>query len=767
MSTQLCELLSATLAPSNSGKTLGELLGLPTKGKTRGSEPAVFPLQRVVVSTRIVGDCAHTTLVEHYSNPHAKPMDVTHTIPLPFGAAVIAFELTSGARVAKGLCKRTDEAKSDFASALARGKTAAMVESVRDDVHTISLGNVPAKTEITVRLELVERLTTRDGTLEYRFPTAISPKFVPGRPTGHTGEGTSPDTDQAPDASFLSPPIRLEGGTSLQFSLVCEGAHCNIKSNAALLVTRQDGQTTASLAPEAKCCGDVVLRFDSRESKTVLRAYTDGERTLVVVHPPSEAQPSLQQPLIASFVLDRSGSMSEERINAAKCAIASALKALRETDSFELTAFDTKVECFSEGPCTASPKNIKKALDWLRKIDAHGGTVAMPALMKSCATAVPSGVARTVLFVTDGDVGNDQELLQLTRQFDPATRLFVLGIGMAPSHAMLSRLARLGGGSYLAIQDRDDIEAEMTRFRLECNGPMAMNLREVGARESVRCDLFAGRSSSFFIEASRESVNIEGSDGEFVGRCTVARTAMDLGSIWARGIIERLEDRIIAEPEICAELEENIAQLGVKHQLLTRFTSFVAVDEQSNVHGEPIAIVQPTDRVKVELAAFDCQMDTMLDYASPIADHCALAPAEMAKKAPHRASNQRQSFRFPAAHAAQRQTQSSVPEASCPPVGFTTAPTGRRALDWGEVMSPGPSVHHAIQILYWGFSTHEDSSSPLWMQLEAILQATAGDASMSDDQRFALLKLLFMLRAAEPTSVEWELAAKLFPRPQR
>ncbi len=756
MSTQLCELVSATLAPSNSGKTLGELLGLPTKGKTRESVPAVFPLQRVVVNTRIVGDCAHTTLVEHYSNPHARPMDVTHTIPLPFGAAVIAFELTSGTRVAKGLCKRMAEAKSDFASALARGKTAAMVESVRDDVHTISLGNVPAKSNITVRMELVEKLTTRDGTLEYRFPTAISPKFVPGTPIGHTGEGTSPDTDQAPDASFLSPPIRLEGGTSLQFSLVCEGAHCNIKSNAALLVKRQDDQTTASLAPEATCSRDVVLRFDSRESKTALRAYTDGERTLVVVHPPSEAQPSLEQPLIASFVLDRSGSMSGERIDAAKRAIASALKALRETDSFELIAFDDEAECFSEKACVASPKNVKKALGWLAKIDARGGTVALPALVKSCTTAVPTSVARTVLFVTDGDVGNDQELLEVTRHFDPATRLFVLGIGLAPSNAMLSRLARLGGGSYLALEDGDDIEAEMTRFRLECNGPMAMNLREVGATKTAHCDLFAGRSSSFFIEASRASVSIEGSDGAFVGKCTVVRTTLDLGSIWARGIIERLEDRIISEPESRDELEEHIAQLGVKHRLLTRFTSFVAVDEQSNVHGEPIAIAQPTDRVDDQaLTCFSlkCSPITSCDDIA-----CYAEPTPRFARAPRHDRR-----RFANSMVSQRNRATSVPPV---PNGFTTAPTGRRALDWTQVMSPAPSIHHAIQILYWGFSSGEDQSSPLWLQIEAILQAAIEGWNSSQAQVEALKNLRGGIQSDWLPSTDWELASSLFPPTQ-
>ena len=546
--------------------------------------------------------------------------------------------------------------------------------------------------------------------------------------------------------------MRLEGGTSLQFSLVVDDAHCNITSSADLLISRKDGKTTVSLAPAATCSGDVVMRVDSRQTKTALRAYSDGERTLVVVHPPREAEASLQKPCIASFVLDRSSSMEGERLDAAKRAITTALQALRESDAFEILAFDNSTESFSESPCVASIKHVKKAIAWLMKIEAQGGTHAHPALLKACTTRVAPGFVRTVLFVTDGDVGNDQEILDVTNQFDPATRLFVLGIGMAPSHAMLSRLARLGGGSYLALKDDDDIEAEMDRFRLECNGPLAMDIREVGATASVRCDLFAGRSSSFFIEGAREEVNIESSDGTYIGKCAVLRASMDLGSIWARGIIEHLEDRVISDPSSRKELEENIAQLGVKHRLLTRFTSFVAVDEQSNVHGEPISIVQPTDRID------DQCMDRSIMY-------CKASPMDLMECAersqPPMRPRQSRMARIQMVDAVALRSPASRPNL---PHGFTPAPTGRRALDWSKEISPSPSVHHAIQILYWGVSSGEGRTSPLFLQIIAIFQAAIDDSASSGIQVAALEDLLSAIYHGYEAHDEWERAAKAFPQ---
>ena len=210
--------------PERTTRRLGELLGLPTAGSRESSqrperEARPLPLVAVKVRARIVADCAVTELEERFANASTQPMDVTHTIPLPADGAVVAFEISAGERVARGRCKRTEEARADFADAARRGKTAAFLDSVRDDVHVVNLANVPPKSEIVVRLTIVERLRVDDGRFEYRFPTTISPKFVPGDSTGHDGHGTSPDTDRAPDASRLTPPVRLDGGTLLDLEI--------------------------------------------------------------------------------------------------------------------------------------------------------------------------------------------------------------------------------------------------------------------------------------------------------------------------------------------------------------------------------------------------------------------------------------------------------------------------------------------------------------------------------------------------------------------
>lgn len=584
------------VATTESRRRLGELLGL---GKSEHAPSHEFPLLRVVVRAEIVGDCAVTTLEEHYRNTHSKPLDVVHTIPLPPDGAVTSFEMAAGARIVRGVCKERAEARRDFESARSRGRTAALVESERDDVHTISLANVPKKTDIVVRMTIVERLRVDDGRFEYRFPTTISEKFVPGTPVGHDGSGVAADTDRAPDASRLSPPIRLEGGTQLDLTIRLPRATTDISGSIALARTDgADGSIELRPANGAECSADIVVRAWSRVDAPAVRAYTDGERTLVVVDPPAKRRPELENPREAVFVLDRSGSMEGTRIDAAKRALSTALDALSERDSFEILAFDTVVEVFRKQPVPATRTNIEAAHRWIDQITARGGTEALPALEAACVRRVEPGRVRTVLFLTDGDVANDQEILKLVRRLDPATRLYTVGIGASPSRALLERLARRGGGDSLLVEDSQDVEAELRRFESALAGPMACGLGEESARTSAGGDLFAGRSTSFFLDGARERVEIVSADGRFRGSCEVLRSPVALGALWARRRVSVLEDRIVTNPADKDLLEAEIRALGVTHQIQTRLTSFVAIDEESRVEGESIEIVQPVDRAR-------------------------------------------------------------------------------------------------------------------------------------------------------------------------
>ena len=643
-----------------SRRTLGSLLGMepPQDDSESGSaaaldgerrtmgEPARLPLARVSAKVRIVGDCAQTELQEHYTNTHGRPLDVTHTIPLPHGAAVTGVEIRAGDRTVRGACHRTPEARERHRSAKRRGKTSALIEQRRDDVHTIMLANVPAGASIVITLHMVERLRVADGRFEYRLPTGISPKYVPGMAIGHDGDGWSADTTRAPDASHLTPPVLAGEGTPFEMDVLLAQGATDIRSSIALERTDEaDGSIRLRPASPVASGNDIVIRFWCRDTVPTMRAYSDGARTLVVVDPPLARHPDRERAREVVYVLDRSGSMGLARIDAAKRALTASLRALSPRDRVQILAFSDGCAKFRPRPTLASVDTIEAAIRWVGRIEADGGTNALEALEAACATPVAAKRVRTVLLLTDGHVANDQEILEMTRRMDPATRLFVIGIGAGPSHALLSRLARLGGGSYTSVARDDAIEAEVLAFDHATAGPIAFGLHEIDAEEApdaprtpaaraasvasagsgsagtslpatVHGDLFAGRAASFFLDGHRDRVHIASLDGHFTAECAVHSSPLPLGALWARDEVERLEDRRVAEPNLQSEIDAQIADLGVTHQIQTRLTSFVAVDEASQVIGDSLSLVQPTaapdDTVilRSSMARYSC-VDTM------------------------------------------------------------------------------------------------------------------------------------------------------------
>jgi Ca-activated chloride channel family protein len=587
------------------GRTLGSLLGIRDAERAESSTPGAsvevgayaFPLRKVTVRAEIVGDSARSVVEHVYSNGCNDPLDVTHIMPLPASGAVAAFEIRTGGRVVRGVCKESRAAVQEFDAARERGQTAAVLEEARKDVHILRLANVPPRCDVTVTITVAERLRSDAGRFEWRFPTTIAPKYLPGEPIGHSGDGVLPDTDRAPDASRLQPPLRLADGTELELELRIAGDVTEMAGSVPLVCDdRSPG--LLRLAPQSgvTCNRDVVVRFWSRQENAVVRAWRDGDHTLVVVDPPATRQLECELPRDLVFLLDRSGSMEGKKLEAAKRALARALRELTDRDSLQIISFSSDFERFRAEPIAATADHRTEVLEWLDSVRAGGGTEVLKPLAAAITPSVPRGRVRTVVFITDGQVANDGEIRDLVSRRDPAVRLYAIGIDTAPASDLLASMARRGQGEHLLLGPDDDIEAEISRFSSALLGPIACGVTCVGQGRAASADLFAGRSSAFFVVGNHEKdLEVVSQDGRFRQRATVQAAPFPLGSVWAASHVERLEDQILERPMDRHVLEKEIVEVALKHQIQTRLTSFLAVDEASQVSGDARSVSQPAE----------------------------------------------------------------------------------------------------------------------------------------------------------------------------
>jgi Ca-activated chloride channel family protein len=591
------ETLAPTLAPDSptSPQDLGGLLGIT------GEREVAFPLREVRVRATIAGNCCRTIVEQVFDNPYEQALEAVHIFPLPPDAAVTKVELHAGETLVRAECREREEAERAFDEARLSGRRAALLIAERSDVHTLRVTNIPPATAVRVRLVLVQRLEESDGAFNWRFPTVVAPRYLPGSPIHHEGAGVFPDTDAAPDASRLQPPLRLAGGTKLDLEVEIAGPLASIESSLHAVRTSLGDLVRVAPSGLATLDRDFVLRFAPAVSDAAaLRVYTDGQFTLAVINPPA-AIDAPRVPRDVVLVIDVSGSMSGEKLEAARRAMSAVLHGLEKGDRFRLIAFESQVHAHTADLLPFDQSSLQKADRWIRTLQPMGGTEMLPALQEAFAGKTPHGRLRTVIFITDGQAHNQQQLMAAVDRHRAGALLFTVGIDTAVNESLLRRLANIGHGTCELLTPSDDIEEAIVRLEARFGSPVLTGLAPTGLEPArpETLQVFAGRPVTMLLRGGGAALRFDGTDagGRPLQLVADAPTTISfpLGALWAREHVAWLDDRITLEPSREAQIRKEIVAVALEHHLASRFTAFVAVEERVSNQGARVTVVQPVE----------------------------------------------------------------------------------------------------------------------------------------------------------------------------
>ena len=595
-----------------------EEAGFGALNTARGS----LPLQRLAVEGRITGLLYRLTVAQTFVNAHAEPLEATYIFPLPARAGVTRFRLRVGERVIEGVLKERGAARDDYDQALRQGHRAAIAEEERPDVFTIRAGNIPPGEAVGVELELAGPLAFADGEATFRFPLVVAPRYIPGVPLDgpRVGLGTAPDTDGVPDASRISPPVLLPGQPNpvyLTFRLELDPAGLSFNDLHASLHALRLGQTAAGLRVVELIPGaerldrDVILRFRVGEDRiggslSVYR-HPDGEATLLLtVVPPT--LPDSFRPRDVVVLLDRSGSMGGWKMVAARRAAARLIDTLTERDCFGLILFDDQIEepAPSAGRLIAASDRARfRAVECLARVEARGDTEIAPALSRALQyfpTPADPDRERILLFVTDGQVGDEDALLHQVRAQARGCRIFTVGIDQAVNASLLERLAGYGGGHFERVESEDRLDAVLHTMHRRLGAPLLTDIRlEPALADSAPdvSDLFpgvplrlGGRGRGSW--PAQFTVTGHTAAGEIFQHTLIPVETTDpaVRTLWARARVLDLEHRFATDHQRPADRADAITAFSLKYGVLCRFTAFVAVDDAEVVNpggaGHPV-----------------------------------------------------------------------------------------------------------------------------------------------------------------------------------
>eukprot|EP00752_Nemacystus_decipiens_P013707 g12160.t1 len=566
-----------------------------------------MPLKHTDVNASVTGYIATVDVQQQFHNPFDSKIEAVYQFPLPQDAAVSEFVMEVGPeddrRQIRGIIREKEEAERIYAHARAQGFNASLLTQVRPNIFEQKVANIEPGKQIDINIRYFNTLGYVDGWYTFSFPMVVGPRFNPAdtpdpvHAIGHGGRADLSRPAEGTTVSYLRPNERsghdINVALTIDAGVSIEEARCLTHAVSAKTIDNSPNKLQVQLSPNDRVPNkDFVFAFRvaGKQMKSGLVTHQDanGEKYFtLMLYPPAGLEELDRQPMEMVFVLDCSGSMSGEPMRQSKDAMRHALKQLRPDDTFQVIRFSNNASALGDRPLPATRENINKALRYVDNLSGHGGTQMIEGIKAALDFPHDKKRYRVVTFLTDGYIGNEQQILHEMNDRIGNARVFSFGVGSSTNRFLLDRMAKIGRGASAYLLPDVSGKEVMDLYFDRISRPAMTDLRiSWGAAQVSEVypsrvpDLIVGRPVILTGKYTGElsDIRITGRAGQ--RDLTLAIDRKDsashpaLAQVWARRKIADLMDRMTLDAN--SELQPTVLTTALQYNLVSAYTSFIA-----------------------------------------------------------------------------------------------------------------------------------------------------------------------------------------------
>ena len=570
-----------------------------------------LPLARTDVKARVAGVIADVTVTQTYKNEGSRPIHAEYVFPGSTRAAVHGMRMKIGERVVVAKIKEREEASQEFAKAKAAGKSASLLEQDRPNVFRMKVANILPGDVIQVELRYTELLQPTDGIYAFVYPTVVGPRYASER---HAAANPQDSWVQSP---YLrqgeAPTYGFDMNVTLSTGIDLQALSC--KSHKVAAQWKGKRRVTVTLDESERHGGnrDFILSYQLAgevvQSGLMLFEGKHESFFLLMAEPPKRVEPADLPGREYVFIIDVSGSMYGFPLNTAKRLMRDLIGQLRPIDTFNMILFSGGSTQFAPRSVPATYENVQRAIAVLEEQQGGGGTELLSGLRTAMEMEHASGTSRSFVVITDGYIAGEAEAFQYVRDNLGEANVFSFGIGTSVNRHLVDGIAKAGLGEPFVVTDATDAAFTAQRFREYVSAPVLTDIsvdfdgfRAYDIVPASVPDVLAERPVLVFGKfagkpAGTITLHGVGGRGPMTQRFDVAEVGASeenraLSHLWARQRIADLSD--FGAVSGVESAKEEVTALGLRYSLLTKYTSFIAVDETPRSDlGEGEEVKQP------------------------------------------------------------------------------------------------------------------------------------------------------------------------------